>query len=186
MASRKYLNDYEIVKYVDSKGRTKSEAVYIGGDYAVSPPVPKADKLIMGCLCALAVLCFVCALFPATRAARTTYVMVPFVFTPVSLYIMSVAIIALLRAKDVMTRYDADRISKRLSPAAMVSAFLPAAAVIGLIIAILRSAETFQPGDLLFFILSMAIVLSSAVVFKKSLKVKIIKLEKRDIEKLPE
>ena len=183
--SRKYINDYKLIEYIDDKGRTRREAEYIGGDYVFSPPVTKADKIYLGCFCALSVTAFVCALFPATAAARTTYVMIPFVFAPVPLYLMSSSVMLLIRAEEIMIRSDAERISKRLTPSALLAALLPAAALVGLLVAVLRSAETFQAGDLIFCLLSLVIIFSAAAVFRKSLKIKTIKLENSADSRLP-
>ena len=175
MIPRKYLDDYKVVEQVDERGRTRKEAVYVGGDFVFAPPLPKKERWIIGGLCLAAIIAYAAALVPATRATRMTYVMVPFILTPVPLYLMAVVVITLLRADDIMIRYDAERISQRLAPCAIIAAILPAASFIGLVIAYMRSIESFQSGDLIFCIMSVVSVAASAVVFKMSRRVKAVR-----------
>jgi len=175
MIPRKYLEDYQIVERVDDKGRVRKEAVYIAGDYVFAPPVSRKERWTIVGLCALAALTFIAALVPATMVARTTYVMVPFILTPVPLYLMSTIAIALVRAGEKMIRSDAERITQRLSPYTLLAAVLPAASLIALLVACLRSLESFQAGDAVFCVMAAACTGSSAVIFKKSRKVKAVK-----------
>ena len=124
MISRKYLKDYRIDEQIDSNGCVKSQAVYIGGDYVFSPPVPVREKRLILCFSALSGVSFFGALIPITNVARMLYVMLPFIISVIPVYMMARASIALLRAKDTMERYNAEKISNRLPACPLIAAIL--------------------------------------------------------------
>ena len=70
MVSRKYLNDYRVEQKTDTDGKTRSEAVYIGGDFILSPSVTVKDKRLILCMSVLPWIAFICALLPVTASFR--------------------------------------------------------------------------------------------------------------------
>ena len=176
MVSRKYLNDYRVEEKTDTNGKVRSEAVYIGGDYILSPSVTAGDKRLILCMCALSWAAFVCALLPATSVARIPYVMFPFIFSALPLYLTSSAAVSLLGAQETMTRERSDKISKRLPPGALFTAILPGAAFVALPVSVAVTGNGIVAGDFIFAALLLVICFASALIFRKSRKIKAVKV----------
>lgn len=172
MVSRKYLNDYRVEETVDANGRARKVAVYVGGDYTLAPPVPQKDRRLIVCLCLLVILVFIGALMPVTQAARRIYVALPFVFSALTVFMMAGASYSLLRSKEIMKRYDAERVASRLPPCSVVTAVLSGAAFIGLIIASALSWDSVVWGDFVFGALLLVNAAASAVIFAKCHRIK--------------
>jgi len=178
MVSKKYLKDYNVERTPDEKGRMRNRAVYVGGYYTFSPPVSKADKLIIALLTVISGFAFIGVFILRTQAAHIWYVMLPFVLTMLPLYFLFIAAFSLLFSKEVMIRYDSDRISSRMCPSALISTVLAAVSLIGFIIALFTTQEKFAADDLLFCILALVVAAASAVVYWKFRLVKAVKTDK--------
>ena len=177
MISKKYLNDYIVEKVTDERGRTRSQAVYVGGDYTFVPSVTKTDKRIVAALSVVSDFAFIGAFALRTQAAMVAYVIVPFVVTLISLYIMSVSAFSFLFAKDIIKRYDAERTARRFYPSALISAVLAGVALIGFAVFLIRSADEFLSGDILFCLMALIVTLCTAVVYIKIRNVKAVKMD---------
>ena len=175
MVSRKYLKDYRVEETIDAKGRVKSEAVYIGVDYILSPPVSVGDRRLIALLTLLCWLAFFGALLLVTRTTRAMYVILPFTATALSMYLMSEAIVFLWRAGDVMTREKAEKISNRLPPCSIITAILALASFAGGIASTVISGGDAVSGDYIYIAISLAMSLASAVSFSKCRKVKAVR-----------
>ena len=182
MVSRKYLKDYRVVETIDAKGRVRSDAVYTGGDFTLSPSVGAGDKRIILCLSILSAVAFLGALIPVTHASRIIYVTLPFVFSALSMYMMIGAAVMLLRVEDVTTREKAEKTANRLPPSALVTAilsFASFAAGIGAVVVLRADVVT---GDIIFIALSLVISVSSAVSFSKCRKIKAVRMDEESPE----
>ena len=177
MSSKKYLSDYRIEETTDTKGRIRSEAVYIGGDYILSPPVSTGEKRLIICLSVLTWLAFIGALIPVTNAARLTHVMLPFVFSALSMYFVTGSAATLLSVKEIMIREKAEKIAKRLPPSSIITAILSLASLIALLVTAIISWDSIAASDIIFAVLVLVISLSSATIFYKCRKLKAKKVE---------
>ena len=175
MFSNKYLKDYRVEEYIDEKGRTRKEAIYIGGDYSVSPPVSFRGKVLMVCLAALSLFAFLGALVPMINAARRSYIMLPFVVSALPMYFVIASTVSFLFSKEVMIRENAEKITRRLPPCAFFTLVLSGAAFLGTIISAAISWDSFIPGDFIFAALCLAVFAASSVIFIKCRKIKAVK-----------
>lgn len=182
MVSKKYLRDYNIEKFVDEKGRNRSRAVYVGGDYVFVPAVPKANKLAIVLLSVVSDLAFIGAFFMRVRAARVWYVLLPFSITMISLYILTLSAFSLLIAKEITTRYNAERIAARLAPAAFVSGALAAVSAIGLAYLLVKSPDAFIPGDYVFGLMALVVAVATALAYARFRLVKAAKVGQLSIK----
>ena len=172
MISKKYLKDYRLEEQIDSNGRVKAKAVYIGGDYKLSPELSKSEKRVLLALSALSTLLIIGALIPVSQATRTTYVIMPFTFSILPVFIMIVTTLQLYRAKEVMRREQAERTAFRLPACTFTTMLLTAAAFLGQVITNVFSRDNIAIGDISFSVLSLTIVIINAIAFSKCRKMK--------------
>lgn len=176
MISRKYLSDYRVEKVTDEKGRIRSEAIYIGGDYTFPHPIPRSDKVLILCLSIVSWFAFIGALIPVISLARRIHIMLPFIFSGLPLYLMTGTAISLLGVKEIMTRERAEVISKRLPPGALFSAVLSGGAAIALLVTAIIAWDDAVFNDFIFAVLAVVICAASAVAFAKCRKLKAMKV----------
>jgi len=174
MISGKYLKDYRLEEQIDSSGRARTKAVYIGGDYGLSPVFSKNEKLIFLLMSLLSCVSLIIALIPHSQAARTTYVILPFVFSSLPLFIMSASAFSLFKAKDIMKREQAQRIANRLPAGALTTAILNGAAFTAQIITLSLQPDLIQPGDISFSFLSLIITALATFILIKTRSIKAI------------
>jgi len=172
MISKKYLKDYRIDEYIDANGRVKSEAVYIGGDYTLSPQVSAGDKRLVMLLSVLSGSFYCGALIPVTRAARVAYVVMPLALSALPIFLMARAALSLLTAKVAMPREKAEGITDRLPLCALMAAMLAAASFLSLIITAAASWDGAGAGDYIYAACSLALSLTAAAAFLKTRKLK--------------
>ena len=167
MSYRKYLNDYRVEQYTDEKGRVRTGAVYIGGDFVLSRPFSAGDKRLVLALSILPWLSIIGALIPNTGASRAAYVIMPYVFSALPLFFLTDSAFALQSRDEFLTRERAHRISSRLSLGSLFAAVLSAASFIALILtAIFKWVELFT-SDILFGALSLITAAMTSIVFYK-------------------
>jgi len=167
MAYRKYLDDYRVEVYVDEKGRNKKRAVYVGGDYILSPAISVVNKRLILALSILFWFPFVGALLPASRASQLFYVILPFVFSAVPQYLIVGAAVSLVWEDERMTRERADKIANRLPTCSASIAILSGVALIGIIISAIFTAQEMLFGDLLFGVMTLINAAAASVIFLK-------------------
>jgi len=165
--SKKYLKDYRLEEQIDSNGRIKTKAVYTGGDYTITPGFPKGKKTLILYHSVLSALSFIVAIIPVSQAARTIYIIMPFVFTALTIYIMTATAVSLYLCKEKMKREQAERISNRLPACSLVTMILTGAALTGQAITAAVSWEVFSAGDMIFSISALVIFVATAVIFIK-------------------
>jgi len=172
MISRKYVKDYQIEERFDEKGRVRTQAVYTGVGYTLSPPVTKRDKIAIIILSAVSVVLFIAALIPETFAARVVYIMLPFALTALPLFIMTSWSVRLLVLKEPMDHAIAERLANRMPAGAIAASILPGITFIATIITITVTGTGVSPGDVMFICFSPLITAASATVFAKTRRLK--------------
>ena len=163
MISNNSLKYYRIVKTVDDKGRTISKAVYIGGDYRLDPPVSVRTKITLLCLSGVSCLSYIAALCLVTQTSRIAYIVIPFVFLAVPLFLITTSAVSLLLMSDVLMRHKAEAIAKRLPRYALIAAILACMTLIGFVFFSVNSWEYLIAGDFIFGVLSFLISLSTII-----------------------
>ena len=172
MSFKKYLKDYRVDEYIDEKGRVKSKAVYIAGDYVLSPSISMGDKRLMLVFSILSWVALIGALIPNTLASRLLYVILPFIFSMFPLFLMTGSAISLISEGETMTRERAERISGRLPLSSLFTTILAGAAFLGLIVTAVPKWGAMLSGDLLFGALSLVIAAAASFVYSKCRRIK--------------
>ena len=167
MISKKYLKDYRLEEQINDNGRIRTKAVYIGGDYSISPKLSTAEKRLILGFSALSGILFPAALLPVSQAARVMYIILPFVLAALPIFTMIPVVVTLLHKRGSMKREHAERIAGRLPACAFLTMIFTAAAFIGLIITAAVSWESFPAGDIIFAVLSFIVCAASAVILMK-------------------
>ena len=172
MSYKKYLKDYSVEAQLDAKGRLKASAVYTGGDYTLSPVVSVNDKRKILAASILAWLALIGALVPVTKASQVMYVIIPFAFSAMPMFLTTWAAAALLREGGSMTRKKAEKISKRLPTNSLLTTMLSGASFLGfMVFAILNWAEMLT-ADIFFGILSLITTLAAAFIYSRTRGIK--------------
>ena len=172
MSYKKYLKDYRIDAQLDGKGRLKPEAVYIGGQYTLLPHLCARDKRLILAASILSCPALVGALIPITKASQVIYIIIPFAFSALPLFLLTWAAILLMREDEGMTRKKAETISGRLPSNSLFMTILTSTAFIGLIFHSLLNSDEMLPGDILFGAMSLFNATSSLLIFTKTRKIK--------------
>jgi len=167
VVSRKYLKDYRLEEQIGGDGRTRTIAVYIGGDYRLFPDFREGEKRRILLLSVLSGFFYILALIPVTGAARLTYVILPFVCSMLPVSVMMVYAVSLYRIKGVMKRKQAEQIVNRLPAGAAAASILTAIAFIAFIITMIIKWESLVAGDIIFSVLAVLISTASAYVLIK-------------------
>ena len=177
MISKKPLKYYRLEKKIDQNGRVKTSAVYIGGDFTLTPTVSLSTKRLIICLCVLSWLVFLGALSFISRASQVSYVILPFGIASIPLFIMTTTAASLLIAKELLDRYKAETIAKRLPLSALFTAGLSGASFLGLIVFVIKTGNGFPLSDIVFGIISLIIAISSLMIYKKVARIKAVLVE---------
>ncbi len=166
MARNRYVKDYRLIETVDERGRIRSSYEYIGAPYrfeAEGETLRKSKKRALA-LCPLLWLLFVAAMLPDSQAMRTMYVALPFVFSALPLGILTDILLSVCRAKEPLEHIHADKANNRLPPAALFSAVLPGASLLGELLRLIL-AGGMNGGDWLYAVFCLLLCLGSACVF---------------------
>ena len=180
MYSRKSLKYYRLDKRVDENGRIVSTAVYIGGDFVLEPPVSFHVKWLIIILCALSWLAFFGALSFVSRITHVSYIMFPFVLSAIPLFLVTTSAISFLLASEVVERYKAETIAKRLPQCSLVTAVFDTVSFLGLIVFIVLTNDGFPIRDILFGILVLVITIDSIIICKKIHKLRAVMINETD------
>jgi hypothetical protein len=165
MVSRKYIKDYKLEDSLDARGRIRSKAVYIGGDYGFERPdqaTAKAKWTVLG-LNLIAWLLFIGALLPNSLAARTMYCVLPLAAAAFPLGLGTMGVFALMTAQEPMRREQADKISQGLPIASLLSLIFSGAALLGFCAMAIFSPGQMLAGDAVFAALSAGLTAVSAL-----------------------
>jgi len=107
-----------------------------------------------------------------TRASHIYYVMLPFVFSIIPLYLMTVAAISLFRDGDTLTREKSDKIVRNLPSCSIIVAILTGVSFLGLVITAIINSQDMLFGDILFGAFSLVIAASGSIIFSKCRRIK--------------
>jgi multisubunit Na+/H+ antiporter MnhG subunit len=172
VVSGKKLKDYRVEEYIDDRGRVRTRSVYVGGDYTLDPPVPERGKRFAVLASAASWVLYAAALILPLQTARVVYVVLPFAFSALPMFLMTGAAVSLARSKDVLERVVAAKIANRLAPGALfVSVFAGAAFISGVITAAVSWGGV-SWGDVVFSASALLLSSLNAVVYARFRKMK--------------
>ena len=167
MSYRKYLNDYSIETYTDVKGKVRTRAVYIAGDYVLSPAISGKNKHIILAASLLSWIALLGALVLRTGASKLAYVILPFTFSALPLYLFTEAAVMLIRERELLTRDRAEKIANRLPLCPLIASVLSGAAFIGLVLTAFIEMEGMLSSNILFGALSLVATAAESVAYSK-------------------
>jgi hypothetical protein len=119
-------------------------------------------------LSTLAWFCYIGALLPYSQAGRVMYIIVPFAFLALPLFLLSGAAALLARNKEAMKREVAEKMAHRLPPSSLIMAILAGSAFVGLALNAILSWESWLLGDIVFAVLALVITVSATALFIKT------------------
>ena len=170
MVSRKYIRDYRLESDLDGRGRWRTRAVYIGGNYGyVNPGL--ANRIAKRWMALYHVLCwtfFISALLPDSRALHTVYCAVPFVICGFPLMWQSFSVYVLIIAQEPFRRDQAEKISQRIPASALLAFIFSGLACAGFIVGVFYSEGSLYFGDAVFVSAAGAIAALSAILLRCS------------------
>ncbi|MCL2342695.1 MAG: hypothetical protein FWC62_02200 [Firmicutes bacterium] len=177
--NKKYVRDFRLEESLDSRGRVKKTATYIGGDYIFADPeaASKKNRLRIAVLTALCWPIFLAPLFPVTRAGKLIYAILPFAGNILVLSVLSMSAYSLLRAGEVMHREQAMKLSGRLPACALFVMILSGIAVLSVAFTALLLWRALPFTDALFLACAALLCALGAVLFKMCRKIKVMKRE---------
>ena len=166
MARNRYVKDYRLVETVSESGRIKTSYEYIGREYVFAGEARQVarDRKIALAMCPALWALFIGAMIPRSFASRTTYILLPFVFTAIALGIMSDILFSVCLAKPPLEHRYADRMNNRFPSAALGAAFLPGLALIAQLLRIALGGE-FESGDWVFIACAALLTAGSGCLF---------------------
>ena len=167
MSRKKYINDYELDREVDDKGRIKTTARYAGGFFVFAADDASAskNKRISAVACAIAWVAFVASLIPRTAALHLIYYSLPFAFCAVPLWLLSDVTVSLFAAKPPFKHRAADKFSKRFLPCSVALAVLSGGSAVGYIAGVLTGGVTFASYDIIPAVSSLLIFGAAGALF---------------------
>ena len=177
--NKKYVRDFNLEESIDSRGRVKKTAVYVGGDYVFTEPRAVSQKIRLR-LAVLTALCwplFIVPLIPVSQAGKLTYAVLPYAGNLLAIGILSVSVCALWRAGETMRHEQAVKLSRRLPASSFFVMLLSGIAALGVALTALLRWRSLPPADALFLVCAAALCAAGALLFRDCRKIKVMKRE---------
>lgn len=152
LSSKKYVKDYRSIETVDAKGRIRAEYEYIGGNFFYieeAATVRRKTKLLTA-LCAAGWIFWLLPLFFNNGAMRLPFISVPYIFTALTLWMVSMSAYTGLTVKEPMKRKPSVRLTSWLSGTSLATAILSGIALTGMVVAFLFDIGSLNAYDCLF------------------------------------
>jgi len=133
MARKKNIRDYRLIETIDERGRIRSDYEYIGKDYVyvLDEGAVRHEKRTLLILVSAGWLAFLGALLPNAAGMRALYVALPLLFSAIPLGVMTDTLLTAAPAAGPLRHQQADMLENRYPPAALWTAILPGAALLG-------------------------------------------------------
>ena len=165
MSRKKYIKDYRLIETVDERGRIRTDTEYIGGSFFYASGRERAlrERKRLLAACAAGWLAFVGALIPNAAGLRAVYTVLPFLFSAIPLGILTDTLLGAPQREPFEHR-QADRLENRLPPAALWTAILPAAALLGELVRLVIGADM-NAGDGIFVLCAAVETACGAIAF---------------------
>ena len=168
MARKKYIRDYRLIETIDERGRIRSDYEYIGKDYVyvLDEADVRREKRTLLVLVAVGWLAFLGALLPNAAGMRALYVALPFLFSAVPLGVMTDTLLTAAPVSGPLRHQQADMLENRYPPAALWTAILPGAALLGELVRLLLGAAM-SGGDIPFSLCAAVLIGAGAYAFSR-------------------
>lgn len=169
MISKKYASDYTIEYHENARGRLKARAVYCGKYYAFSASDPEIKRvsLLFSGLVLISWPAFILPLFVISSAAHSWYIIIPHACVFIPLVYLTVVVFDLWTAVPPFTREKSEHISFRAPKAALFAIIFSGIATAGFPIHIATREPFVFPGDIVFGLCAITILVSSIILFRK-------------------
>ena len=168
MARKKYIRDYRLIETVDERGRIRSDYEYIGKRYAyvLGAEAARREKRLALALCLVGWLAYFAALLPPSETMRTVYAALPLLLAAIPLGVMTDTLFSAAPAKEPLLHRQADMLENRYPPAALWTAILPGASLLGTALRLMLGG-TWVPGDLAPLLASAVLVGAGVLLFSR-------------------
>ena len=168
MARKRYIKDYRLVESVDDRGRIRTTYEYIGPayGYVLGPEAAGREKRRILAVLVLGWLAFFGALLPDAGVMHGVYVALPFVFAALPLGLVTDVVLTALPKDEPLRHQQADLLSNRYPPAALLTAILPGVSLIGALIRLLLIG-TAHWGDGVFAVCALALIACGWYLFSR-------------------
>ena len=167
MSRNRYVKDYRLVENVNGRGRIRTTYEYIGDDYyfIADRDAVHAARKRLAALCAAGWAAFIGALLPVSAAARSLYVILPFVVASWPLALLTGLTASLCFVHEPLEHRHADRLENRFPACAAIVMILCAVSLAGEGVNLVLKAPL-PAGDLVFSACA-AILFASALYIKR-------------------
>ncbi|MDO4572117.1 MAG: hypothetical protein Q4C13_02020 [Clostridia bacterium] len=183
MVTRKYVRDYRLEDELGPKGRLRTRAVYVGGDYVFQAPeraTPRA-RAAAAALNLFGWICLLGALALRGRAAHIAWVIVPMAACVLPLAYESMAVWTLLRVRPPFRRDQADKLADRLPISALAALVLSGASLFAMCLMHLLARTGFGPADAAYLLLAACLAAASALSLRLAGRFKTAKAGNQDV-----
>ena len=168
MARKKYIKDYRLVETIDERGRIRSDYEYIGDGYVyvLGADAVRREKKTLLILIAVGWLAFVGALLPSAAGMHALYVALPFLFAAIPLGVTTDTLLSAAPNREPLRHQQADMLENRYPPAALWTAILPAAALLGELVRLLLG-KAMNGGDALLALCGAVLIAVGVYAFSR-------------------
>lgn len=165
MSSKKYVKDYRSISTVDSKGRLRTECEYIGGDFyfCTDAGTVRRKTKLLAALCVAGWIFWLLPLLFNNGAMRLPFISFPYIFTALTLWLMSMSAYTALTVHEPMKHRPSVRLTKWLPGTSLATAILSGVALLGTAAAYVFSIGSLNSYDWLFASCA-ALVCAAAIV----------------------
>lgn len=168
MARKRYIKDYRLIETVDERGRIRSDYEYIGADYryVLGAEAAGRERRLLLALWGAGALAYVGALLPRSGGMTAVYAALPFLFTAIPLGIGIDTVLTAMPRREPLRHQQADMLENRYPSAALWTAILPAASLIGQLVRLLLGGAAYW-GDGVLALCAAVLTAVGAVLFSR-------------------
>lgn len=150
--SKKYVKDYRLSDSPDANGRLRTEYEYVGGSFyrTAEASVAKQKSILLAVLCGIGWVCWLVPLLFNNGAMHLFYISYPFIFTALTLWLLSMAAFTALTAKEPLKHKQSDRLTNWIPGTSLATAILSGIALIGVIVTLIFWPEKLNGFDWMF------------------------------------
>ena len=150
--SKKYIKDYRLNEFFDAKGKVHTDYEYIGGSffYIAEPQIVQRKSRQMAATCAVGWISWLLPLLFNNGAMRLPYISVPFIFSALTLWLLSSTVYITVTASEPLKHKQSDRLNKWIPGTSLATSILAGIALLGLLVSLVFKIGTQNNYDILF------------------------------------
>lgn len=167
--AKKYVKDYRLTDSVDTRGKLCTETEYIGGQFYFQQGAAavRARAKVLAGFNAAAWAAWLTPLLFNNGAMHIAFISFPYLFAPLPLWLMSMAVYTALTTPEPMKHKQSDRVCNLLPGGSIAAAILSGIALIGLGISLIFHIGTHNSFDWLFGICAALLLAAVLVIFSQ-------------------